>query len=250
MSSPGSGGDLELFKKQLGQLAEYLSERQLSSATIPYRGKPSWPAGSSRDVILSMDTAVELGSPKVESVSSLIVCEGGQVLGDDTITVIGDDICSAKERLVPFGKIVLVSCVDTVEENLYERYRKLETIRFAVALKGYMIKAASQYKREWSRVSREAVENRFSFEILGSALIAAYRELDYVRSAAVLFVTRSAEDVRGLRPIADGTARIVGAMNKMMEELESDCDECEYQAICDEMPELQSMKKRAHGRAK
>lgn len=197
-----------------------------------------------------MDTGIELGSPKVDSVSALLLCDREEPIDDGAITVIGDDIPELKERLVPFGKIALVSCVDTTDENLYSRYRKLETVRFGVALKGYMIKAVSQYKREWSRISHRAIEGGFSFAVLGAAHVFAYKQLDFVQSVEVVFVTRSQEDVRALRTIGDGTARIVGAMNKMIEEMESDCDECEYQDVCDEMPELKAIRNRAQGRAK
>lgn len=242
--SRNNGDKLGIFSKQYEQLREYLEAKRACSTVFHSRGEPDWPRGSSRNVILAMDTRIELGSPKAESMSALIVCGEEEPVNDGAITLIGDDFVDIKNKVSSFGKIALVSCRDTDESNLYDRYRNLESLRFEVDLKGYMIKAVSQYKREWSRISCEAVANRFSFEILGSQLIETYKKCEYVESAEVIFVTRGEEDVRELRGIGDGTARIVGAMNKMMEELESDCDECEYQEICDELEELREMKAR------
>jgi hypothetical protein len=57
---------------------------------------------------------------------------------------------------LPFGKVVLLKLQGMDENNCYERHRQIDMARYDLNLKGYMMRAASQYMREWSRVSREA----------------------------------------------------------------------------------------------
>ena len=119
----------------------------------------------------------------------------------------------------------------------------MDFLRYDLSLKGYMMRAVSQYMREWSRVSKEAVENGFSFQILGSALLQNLKALDYVSEAEVVFVTSSPEDVRELKKPADRFMKYINAMTKMTEEMDFDCESCEYQDVCNEAEELQGMRK-------
>jgi len=97
--------------------------------------------------------------------------------------------------------------------------------------------------REWSRVSREAVSRGFSFQIMGSALLTKLKALDYVTGVEVLFVTSSPEDIRALKNTGDKFMRYISAMTKMTEEMDFDCDSCEYQEVCNEAEDLQGMRK-------
>jgi len=103
------------------------------------------------------------------------------------------------------------------------------------------MRTASQYQREWSRVSKTRCK-RFSFEILGSALRNEYLKKDFVKSVEFLFVTSSTEDVHELKEITKNVSRTINAMDKMLNEIESDCDQCEYNDVCDEVNELKKMR--------
>jgi len=81
-----------------------------------------------------------------------------------------------------------------------------------------------------------------------------YLKKDYIHAVEFLFVTSSAEDVGELQEITRNVGRTISAMNKMLSEIDSDCDECEYNDVCDEVDELKGMKKqrdekrkKAHG---
>jgi CO dehydrogenase/acetyl-CoA synthase beta subunit len=119
----------------------------------------------------------------------------------------------------------------------------MEAVRYSIDLKGYMIRAVSQYQREWSRISKDALQNGFSFQILGSALRKEYFKKEYVLAVEILLVTSSAEDVGELKEMTKNVGRTINAMNKMLSEIDSDCDECEYNDVCDEVEELKGMKK-------
>jgi len=203
----------------------------------------SWPEAGQRDIVLKSDTGIELGNPKDESISFLAWTGDSSLVNDGYISLIGPDISETKSPALPFGKVVLVSGTGFDEDNCYDRYHEMEFLRYDVSLKGYMMRAVSQYMREWSRVSKEAVERGFSFQILGSAFLKKLKELNYVSGAEVFFVTSSSEDVRKLKKPGDRFMRYISAMTKMTEEMDFDCESCEYQEVCSEAEELQDMRK-------
>jgi CO dehydrogenase/acetyl-CoA synthase beta subunit len=162
---------------------------------------------------------------------------------DDLISLCGPDICETKSERLSFGKVVLVSGRGFNEENCYGRFHEMDLLRYDISFKGYMMRAVSQYMREWSRVSGEAVENGFSFSLLGSGLIQQLKTLDYVDAVEVFFVTSSAEDVRELTKTGDRLMQYLSAMSKMTSDHDFECSSCEFQAVCDEAEELREMHK-------
>jgi CO dehydrogenase/acetyl-CoA synthase beta subunit len=106
-----------------------------------------------------------------------------------------------------------------------------------------MMRGASQYQREWSRVSREAVAGGFSFRHIGGALMDHFLSLPYVQSVETLFITSSRAEVLEAKSIADQVFTLISAMNKMAEEMSFDCDTCDYNAVCGDVAELRSMRK-------
>lgn len=193
-------------------------------------------------MVLMGDVGVELGSPETESLCLLLWTGDASLIKNGAITLIGPDLGEAGSRSIAFGKIVLLSVEGFTEENTSRRYREMEQMRFLLDLKGYMIRAASQYRREWSRVSRDALNKGFSLSILGSSLMRMFREIDYIRGMEIIFITESADAVREIRNMTGDTARIIAAMNKMAEEMNFDCSECEYLDVCDDAEYLRKMR--------
>lgn len=232
-----------LFDKYTDAIAAFL-ERKKKEGKIHesfHPGGLSWPVSKNSNLVLGQDTEVELGNPKDAATSFLLWCNEPDKVKNGRISVIGPDFPNMKSKQVPFGKIVIIGGSDFTEDNSYQRYRTLEQVRFDIHLKGYMMRGTSQYQREWSRVSKEAIDNGFSFNILGGALVEKFQELDFVRSVEVIFITSGREDVLEMKPIADQVSRMIGAMNKMAEEMSFDCDTCEYIDVCSEVAELRSI---------
>ena len=203
----------------------------------------SWPEAGSRDIVLKSDTALELGNPQDESVSFLVWTDDPALVNDGKISLLGPDIRDAKTDRLPFGRVILIGGEGFNETNCYERFREMDLRRYDVSLQGYMMRAVSQYMREWSRISREAVNNGFSFSVPGSSLIQKLKELDYVDSVEMLFVTSSAADVRELKNTGDLLIQYVNAMGEMTVDEDLECAECEFQDVCDEAEELRDMHK-------
>lgn len=235
---------MEFFKKQFNEIREYLAKtcQQGEVKEIRHKKKGTWPKGKAGNLVLEQDMAVELGHPQSESTAMLIWTNDSGNIKDRQITIIGPELPEAQEKQLPFGKAVLIGGNDFTIDNSYDRYREMESIRYDVDLKGYMMRAASQYQREWSRVSNEAILEGFTLEILGGALIDQLKEIEFVTSVEVIFVTSNKEDVGSLKTISEQAIRITSAMNKMAVEMSLDCSECEFEDICDEVSALKSMR--------
>ena len=233
---------MELFEHAFSDIRNYIEGRNCRS-WVTAEQKNVWPLGGGRNVVLSDEMAVELGNPKMNSISCLIWTENLDLVCDGKINLIGPDIKESNGKSLPFGKIVLMGVSGVDEESTYDKYKEMEAIRYSLDLKGYMIRAVSQYQREWSRISKEAIGNAFSFDILGGALREEYLKKSYVHAVEFLFVTSSAGDVEDLNEITKNVGRTINALNKMLNEIDPDCDECEYNDVCDEVDELRGMKK-------
>lgn len=236
-----------MFDKEIQEVREFLERKKAEKKLdeIKFRKKIKWPEGGGKNIVLKDDVGIELGSPEAGSVSFILWTDDVSRIRDGKITLVGSDLQKLYKngaKNLPFGKVLLVGVHGFNEENTYERYREMELLRYDVDLKGYMMKAVSQYQREWSRVSIEAMENKFSFSYLGSDLIRRFREKEFVDAVEVVFVTSSREDVMELQDLSSRAGRIVAAMNKMLEEMSFDCSACEFVDVCDEVDILKDMR--------
>ena len=148
----------------IGQIRDYMSHRCQGQpvATFHYDGKGcSWPVGGKKNIVLAQDTGIELGNPRQESLSLILWADEHAHIHDGRITVIGPDLPDAKGRSLPFAKIVMVAVHGFDEENTCDRWQEMDLLRFDIDLAGYMMRAVSQYQREWSRVSSDALEKGY-----------------------------------------------------------------------------------------
>ena len=228
---------------------EQMREKGKVSETILAAGA-AWPEAGDLDLVMLKDTAVELGNPKEGSFAFLVWTNEPTKLKNRRISVIGPDLGHLIGKRVPLGKIVLLAGEAFKADNSYERYRQLESVRYELRLKGYMMRGVSQYGREWSRVSHAAVDAGFSLAVLGDVLVRRFLAFEFIRSAEVIFITSGMEDMRPFVPIADRALRIINAMNKMFEDVSFDCESCDYSDVCRNVQELSAMRKSLEKRRK
>jgi len=205
----------------------------------------SWPRGRPGSIVLSADTAFELGHPQTESMAFLIWTDSLDRIKDGVTTVVGPELDMLAAGKAPLGKITLLGVHDFTEENAYERFLEMDLIRTRLSLEGYMLRAVPQQNREWSRISREALNKGFSLKILGNELVREYRKLPYVDAVEVIFTTSSAQDIRRFRPIGEKVSQITAAMNRIFDDLEFDCASCYFSDVCNEVEGMRAMHKRA-----
>lgn len=233
-----------LFDKQYKEITAYLDRRRIEGkvSEFTHNSQTKWPFEKNRNLVLGQDTAVELGNPKNASTSFLLWVNEPEKIKNGRITIVGPDLPELSGKQVSFGKIVIVGASDFDADNSYDRYRDLELLRYNIHLKGYMMRGVSQQQREWSRVSNDAVNQGFSFEHLGGALIDEFLQIGYVLSVETVFITAGREDVLETKAIADDVFKLISAMNKMAEEMSFDCDTCDYNDVCGDVEELRSMR--------
>jgi len=234
-----------LFDSQFNQIAGQLEALQAAGVHMHTRtlGPMTWPQAAGRNLIMNMDTAVELGHPKLGSMAFLIWIDDSAPITNRRMTLIGPDIADIPNRQIPFGKIVRLRVHGLTPDNTYDHYRILENVRFDLRLHGYMLRGVSHYGREWSRVSRTAIREGFSFAVLASALMDRYLALDFVEKVDIVFITAGLDVMRPFMPLAEQTLRITAAMNKMVSESVHDCDTCDYSDVCSDVAELQRMRR-------
>jgi CO dehydrogenase/acetyl-CoA synthase beta subunit len=203
-----------------------------------------WEKGMPGEIILSSDTAIELGHPLTESIAFLIWSEDVDRVQDGRITLIGPELDGIILPKAPLGKVILAGVHGFTEDNAYDRFQEMDMIRLRLGLKGYMLRAVPQNNREWVRVSKQALKEGLSLRMIGNELIREYRRLEYVDAAEVTFITSSREDILKLKPASEKVAQIIGAMNKIFDNLEYDCQACGFKNVCDEVGELRGMHKK------
>ena len=241
---------MEIFDSAFGEVKNYLKERENKSVVTNYNPKIDWQKDKSTSIIMQGDTAIELGHPMKESVYFLAWTEKKEQVNDGKITVIGKNIGDIKEEKVSFAEVILIQGHGFNEENTYDRHLEMDLIKRQLRLKGYMIRAVPQRMREWSRISKEAVKNGFSFDVLGSELINKLKELEYVDAVEILFITGNDEDIKVLEPMGQKVTKSIQAMNKMVENLQYDCKSCEFEDVCEEFGELKAMHKKMQNELK
>lgn len=203
----------------------------------------TWPLGS-EPVILTAETAVEVGPPSRSSVAITLWTEKSGLVHDGRIRLYGPDLTSGLAEL-PLAKIVFVEGEGFTDENAYERFRELDRIKFNLQLKGYALRAAPQENKEWARVSRTALNAGLSMRLIGNEIIRRYHEFPYVKGVEVAFVTISDEAVAQFAPMGKLVGDTLRAMNKMKEKLDYDCASCDFKEVCNEVEGLRRMHKRA-----
>lgn len=229
-----------LFDQPLREIQDYIDGKYRDGVarTLPFT--PVLPRAESSQVILSEDTGLELGNPGMAS-RSLLLWDSGEGVSDGRITLVGPDFPAAPSPSLPFAQVVMAGG-DFSDE--YDCYRDLRDAAYNVRLRGFMTRVFPGRQSIWCRVSKQALAGGFSAQVLGSSLIQALKSLDFVRAAEVLFVTSSKQDVDELAAPADKVLDIVEALIKMYEEMNFDCEECEYVDVCDEVVELRQIREK------
>lgn len=197
---------------------------------------------SSSGIILEEDTFIELGNPSTASCAFVLFTDEVSFVCDGRITLVGPDISEASERKLPFAQVITVASANEYSDHHYTLVERTQYV--SDQIEGYMIRAVPQ--RMWSRISTEAARKGFSFEVLGKALQAIYREkLPFVDAIEVLFVVSSREDVEELYAMGSEARKITRQIKEIKKKEytpEDVCHECDFEKVCDEIKKLLQMR--------
>ena len=252
---------MSVFNPYISQIAKYVEQLRRKGLPVKQIKCPVSPdklvAGlpikigpkSSSSVILRSDTFVELGSPDAGSAAFFLWTEDISLLRDCRITLIGPDIPECKGRSLPFGQVLIIggTGLNVSEHGDLERMQHVGD-----QIEGYMIKSVPQ--RTWSRISREAADKGFNFEMLGRALIYIYKSaVPKIEAMEVLFVTSSKEDLEPLDKIGEQVREIAYNITKETWKAKGydiecfsayDCESCPDNAVCSEIKEMINVHKK------
>lgn len=226
-----------LFDEALEGVKGFVSEKASKDAIRILNPGQSviWPAGSG--LVLEEETAVELGNPK--NGSFFMVMWTDLLESIYRIILIGPDIKEVKSKSIPFALILIVK---GSPDDIYRGWYELKEAIYTIKPDGFMMRMLPSRHIMWCKVSKEALENGFSFLHLGCILMENIRKLNFVSGADLLFVTSGKEDVERLKTICGKAIRAVEAMLKMNVEMALNCDSCEYRDVCESVEELRKLR--------
>ncbi len=228
-----------LFDETISSVNGWLEEkRQAGEVRERPLAPDTWPR--ERSIILKSDMGMELGNPLHGSLSLLVWTADTGVLADQ-ILVIGPDLPETTAEVLPLARLVIVRG-DFADE--YETYRELLEAAYDLDLRGITSRSLPSRQEIWLRVSRAALGDGLDLGIMGNALVARLHQLDSVQSVRAVYVTAGKEAIGELRPAADRARIIIDALVKMYDEMNFDCEECEYVEVCDEVVELRAIHER------
>lgn len=228
-----------LFSEQVAGVRRVMNRARLAGTSREYRAgdRPSWPRGAGP--VLREDTVLELGAPGMAS-ASLLLWTHPEGVNDGLVTLLGPDISEAEGSL-PFARVLIAG---GSFPDMYQSYRELRDVLYDTRLEGLSVRAMPSRQTVWCRVSAQARQDGISLVDMGSSLVSGLRALAPVESAEVLLVTSGREEVEELAKAASGARKLVDAMMKMYQEENFDCEDCEYQDVCDGVMELKMIRDR------
>lgn len=247
---------MAIFDAYIRKVAEYIGEtkaqgkrvREILCPTatgeltvgLPIRIGPN--AGSG--LVLRSDTFIELGNPEAGSCAFLLWTDNPTLLKDGTITLIGPDIPESVGSSLPFGQVLMVAGTELTQGDhpILER-----SMYIGDQIEGYMIRSVPQLI--WSRVSKEAGQKGFCFEVLGRALMAIFKSnISKVQAMEILFVTSSKEDLQPLNKVASQIHKIskdiirenwkAKGVDLVECTLGGDCRSCPDKSVCDDIKQI------------
>ena len=92
------------------------------------------------------------------------------------------------------------------EDTIYDRCVELDQLRYKIDLQGFMLRATSQYQREWCRISKQALRAGYSSGPFAVVLMKESKSAPYVCPAELIFFTLSPNAISELREVVKPAA--------------------------------------------
>ncbi len=233
---------MNLFREPIEHLRSYLADAENRNVLqrCSYNPFLTWPEESS--LVLQENTAMELGGSEGSLLMILWTGQAG-IVHPGRISLAGPDLTETDQTGLPFTQIILARGVFGDE---YETYQTLQDALFDTRFRGVSTRFWPDRQKVWNRVSGEALAEGFNLMHCGGTLLKKLQALSSVEEAEVIFSTEAPHDQSLLVPAAQKTQDIMEALLKIYEEINFDCESCEYKEVCAEVADLKDIHRRLH----
>lgn len=222
---------MDLFNSLIKRTEEVISDN--TKTVHNFDSHRLWTDVGYNQVILQKDTAFELDGVGFTLVTTEDI--------NDEVVVVGDELKNISSN-TKFARVAIVQIEDEDDaQKLHDTIKKAEYVKYNCYPDGYMMRSASSSHKESVRVSKTAIKNNISFESVGNLFISKYKEIAQVKGVRVIFVSTDVVDYTALQEIAEKTREITNTLNKVMDNLEFDCANCNLKEICDEVEGMREL---------
>ena len=237
---------MELFREPIEDLKDCLADadkrKELQGTKCSMIS--SWPRGSS--LVLQADTALELGGAE-GSLFIILWTEQDGVISPGQISLVGPDIQEVENKKLPVAQVIMVYG-DFQDE--YETYQLFLDTLLGVNLKDISIRFWPDRQRIWYRVSDQALKSGFNLMRCGCTLLNRLQSLPAVKGVEIILSTEHLKINPLLQKAAAKSSEILEALVKIHEDLNFDCEDCDYKDVCDEVGALKDIHRRLQGERK
>ena len=224
------------------------TENQLGHAKLrqfDYDRSRIWEETASFELVMSRDSAFELGGSSFPCVNFTCVTSSPKLVEKDEILVCGPDLNELKAD-TPYARIVLlrvgdIESDDDDTEHAFRAIQDMDFVKYHVFPKGFMIRTSSENHREQVRISKEALQKGISFERIGNTFISHYRQNSNILAVKMIFVTAPDADYAALQKTAAQVRDITMSLSKILEGMPTDCGSCQLKPICDEVEGMREL---------
>lgn len=187
-------------------------------------------------IIFKNDLAYELGNQY--GLGGYALTDNKYLISNDEVILIGNDLNKIKGDC-NYARISLILVDDKLNgDNLFQKVRKIDYIRYHINKKGYMIRISPTLLHETVRVSKDLVKENISFASIGNEYIKKYHELPNVLRVKIIFITDPSFDYASLNNLILEQENITKALDHLVNKLNMDCKSCNLQQICASVEEL------------
>ena len=226
-----------LYERCIGKLAQILPVQEMRPVAFP---NLAWKDAGKNQLIFQDDTAYELGAEGDSGVSGILYTTDEAQVPEDEVVLLGPDLQEITADHA-YGRIVWVRLKDEgleEKDRLYQLLRAVEYRRYHVNPEGFMMRISSMNHRESVRVSKQALQGGITFGDVGKMMVDSYHVLPQVAAVKILFITDEKVLNTAVRQTLADAEAITKTLDKLVNEVNMDCDHCGLQEICEEVQKL------------
>lgn len=201
----------------------------------------TWNCLENNEFLMAREVAFELGERFKPAVVYHCPTSNKELVSKDQIFLIGKDLNEIKEN-INFSRITFFNIDDVENPNdAYVGIKRLEYERYKVIPEGYMVLSSSVENKENIRVSKEAVKQGLSFEIIGNLYINHYKKMKGVNHVCMMFLVGDYPCMDELLQIAKNVEDVTNAFDHILKNVILDCEVCPLKPICEDIEELRNL---------